>query len=100
MRSIPHAALPMRLDRRGEPAIVEQDTVVEVAQSVEVLIRTRPGDRSLSPQYGIDDPTFNPAAESLVGLTDVAQRFEPRATVEVVERAIVGGNVDVTVEVS
>ena len=100
MRSVPHVELPMRLDRRGEPRTVEQDTADEVAQSVRVLMLTRPGDRLTQPAYGLADPAFAPAGET-PGVVEAVERWEPRATLDNVDAELDdAGRLDVDVRVT
>lgn len=51
-------SLPLRVAADGALAAVEQDSPAEVAQSVALLLATRPGERRSVPDYGTDDPTF------------------------------------------
>lgn len=80
MTGVPHLAFPFRLSGDGTVAVVEQDTLDEVAQNVEVIVRTRTGTRIEIPEFGIDALLFGQVdgddAESL--LQQVA-RWEPRA---------------------
>lgn len=84
MRRVPVPEWPMRLDGRGEPRTLDQDSAEEIAQSVRVLLSTRPGDRPMRSAYGLDDPTFQPSDLAASGLQRVASRWEPRADVDVV----------------
>ena len=56
--AIPHLRIPFRITSSGAADVVEQDSIDDVAQCVEVLLRTRPGDRPEVPEYGIDEPLF------------------------------------------
>jgi hypothetical protein len=49
---------PFRVDNTGVIATVE-DGEEYYAQELAVLIKTEPGERSLVPDYGIADPTFD-----------------------------------------
>lgn len=76
--NIPHLAVPFRIDGTGTAAVVEQDSVDDVAQCVETLLRTFVGERLELPDYGIEDPTF----ETVVPVNElmaVVARWEPRA---------------------
>lgn len=87
---VPHLAVPWRLDRSGRAAIVDQDTDAEVLQTIRVLLSTRPGERQAVPRYGVADPLFFDADEepTLDELADAVAEWEPRATVELVDRAV------------
>jgi phage baseplate assembly protein W len=79
--TVPHLAIPFGLDDDGAALVVEQDTVIEVAQCVRVLLGTVAGSRRVVPDYGIPDPTFG-GIESDVIEQAVAD-WEPRAVVTV-----------------
>lgn len=58
--------------------MLEQDTLDEIAQCVEVLLSTTEGQRLEVPDYGIPDPTFSvdlPLREIETKIAD----WEPRA---------------------
>jgi phage baseplate assembly protein W len=79
--SVPHLAIPFGLDEDGAAQVVEQDTVEEVAQCVQVLLATVEGQRQFVPTYGIPDPAF-------VGLDEMTAEqaiadWEPRASVSI-----------------
>lgn len=76
---IPHLRLPLRLTAGRALDVIEQDTLDDITQCVDVVRRTLPGERLLAPTVGLDDPTFT-------GLDlDVARRAledaEPRARI-------------------
>lgn len=83
---IPHFALPFRFEH-GTFTTVEQDTLDEVVQNVEVLLGTIKGDRLAVPDFGINDPVFGPisTAASSAELEDVISTYEPRARVVITE---------------
>lgn len=80
--TVPHLAFPFRVAPGGSFAVVEQDTVDEVAQNVEVVVRTPVGDRIEIPEFGSRQLIFGE-----VGGDDVQQVlaavtvWEPRADV-------------------
>lgn len=92
-----HLAVPFRLDPRGQAATLKQDSPAEVAQSVRILLDTRPGERLMVPDYGVDDLTFVDAIDD-GWVADAVQTWEPRATVDIVVGQI-SARTDVTVEV-
>lgn len=51
-------ALPLQLTPGAGLASLTQDSPAEVAQSVALLLATRPGDRRSVPGYGLADPVF------------------------------------------
>lgn len=72
-----HLAFPIRVTGRGVLATVEQDSEADIAQSVALLLDTRPSERRSVPDYGLPDPVF--------GGLDVAEVVEVISTWE--ERA-------------
>jgi phage baseplate assembly protein W len=77
----PHLALPLTVGPSGSFNVVVQDTLAEVAQSVSVLLGTMKGDRTMVPDYGVDDPTF--ATPNAGAITQAVNQWEPRAAVVV-----------------
>ena len=80
--STPHFARPFRLGTDGAFAVVEQDSIDDVMQCVEVLVSTEVGSREELPEYGISDPTFT----TEVNLSEISQAvddWEDRATVDI-----------------
>lgn len=80
---IPHTRWPMSIED-GRLAVVEQDTLTEVVQCVNVLLHTQRGDRVLLPDFGIDDPTFADGID-VDQVIDQAATYEDRAHVEWVD---------------
>jgi len=84
--STPHFALPFRFDATGHAAVVEQDSIEDVAACVEAVLRTRPGERVEHPEFGTPDPTF---AQQPLGVDATVERvadWEPRAAMLAVEQ--------------
>jgi phage baseplate assembly protein W len=54
----PQFDLPFRLGPDGSPVEIEQDTVEEVGDCVEVLLRTPLGFYADQPDFGVDLPLF------------------------------------------
>lgn len=98
---IPHLAVPFELDQRGHARTVDQESDEELLQSVRVLIETRPGERLIVPDYGVDDLAFvGPDDLGEEWLADAVADFEPRATVEIARTAIdESGRTEALVEV-
>lgn len=76
---VPDFAFPLRLGTGSDFAMVEQDSVDEIMQSVEVLLSTTRGSRVELPEYGIDDPSFT--GVDLQDISDAIVDWEPRASV-------------------
>lgn len=103
-KPVPTIEWPMRLDRRGEPRTLAQDSRAEITQSVRVLLLTRPGDRPTQPDYGFADPTFDPVAadgEIAAGVADIEaiREWESRADPHIVRAAVGDELVQITVDV-
>lgn len=81
---VPHLALPFRFERSGAAAVLEQDTVEEIAQCVQVLVLTHEGERLPVPDYGIADLVFNDSTD-IVSITDAIEEWEPRAASRIIE---------------
>ena len=83
MAEVPHYATPFRIVN-GEIAVVEQDSVEDIEQCVEAVLRTILGSRLLdAPDFGVPDETFvqqtpNPSAEIYITAVEAQ---EPRARV-------------------
>ncbi len=82
-----HLRWPLQLPEPHEPPgpfrTVEQDTLAEVTQSVQIMLNTVVGERLRdAPHYGIPEPiTGNPQNTQVV--LDQAARFEPRAALNI-----------------
>lgn len=78
---IPHLAFPFTIGEDGTAEVVEQDSLDEVAQCVQVLLSTPQGSRVVVPSYGVPDPTFVGLDEATV--EQAVSDWEPRAEVAV-----------------
>lgn len=89
---------PFRLDSRGYAVVREDDTDGYYAEELANLIQTKPGERTLRPAYGVDDPAFRsrfPTAE----MTMKASVYGPPVKIKDVKVNFVrDGVADVTVE--
>lgn len=77
--SLQHFDLPFRWGPNGHGFTVDQDTIDDVSNCVEAIVRTMVGQRAELPDFGIIDPTFDPQP---LNLQDIIQRViqqEPRA---------------------
>ena len=76
---VPHLAFPFRLERDGSAAVLEQDTLDEVAQSVQVLMMTHEGERIEVPDFAIADLVYGVDLD-LEAVSSAIEEWEPRAT--------------------
>lgn len=51
-------AFPFQLDPTGSVATVEQDGDAEIDQQIALAMLIRPGERVLTPTFGVADPAF------------------------------------------
>lgn len=80
----PHFDLPFRLGAAA--AVVEQDTVDDVANCVYLLIRTHLGSRPEATAFGIRDLAFSTIPLDKNEIRDVISSSEPRAAAIIAER--------------
>ena len=96
--SVPHLAIPLVLGPGGAFLTVQQDSLDDVRQSVEVLLGTQIGERIVTPSYGIPDLTYGQ-----IDPTEIAgliSQWEPRASATVTVTPQPDGSNAVTVNVS
>ena len=84
MDSIPHLALPLRLNGSGF-ASVEQDTLDEVVGCVQCIVSFPLGYRVEAPEFGIPELEFVGPPLPVDDLERIIETWEPRADVEVSE---------------
>lgn len=78
----PHFSLPFRFQGNPPVAVMtEQDSVDEIADCIEAVVLTRPGERMELPNFGLRDPTFTGVSDD--DLMTAIERWEPRATIAV-----------------
>lgn len=79
MNEVPHLALPIRLSADGSFETVDQDSLEEIAQNVEVLLLTEIGSRIEVPDYGVPSMVFATDIndETILALIE---EWEPRAS--------------------
>ncbi len=75
---VPHLRLPLQLAPDGTFVTLEQDSVEEVGQCVEVLLNTELGTRIENPAYGCYRGDFETDPETAQMLDEV-RVWEPRA---------------------
>ena len=81
---VPHLAFPFRIGRDGAAVVLEQDTLDEIAQSVQVLMMTHEGDRLEVPDYGISDLVFT-VDPDLEAISAAVEEWEPRAVTRITD---------------
>lgn len=89
IHDVPHLAWPFRM-AGSQLATVEQDSIEDVRQNVRSFLHTTRGERSLSPDFGLDDPTFGPGLNTALLEAEIEDAEAGRATVEVVAAPITG----------
>lgn len=92
-----HLAWPLRLDGSNSFAVLEQDSPAELAQSVQIVLLSTPGERPDEPDFGLDEPAFShvDAGAIIAAIT----RWEPRADPDIVIGQVAAGLVKVRVDV-
>lgn len=85
--STPQIALPFEMLPSGKVREVEQDTLDEIAMSVETILRYRVGDRVELPTFGSPEPLFRESSEEISSvLAEAVSRWEDRAHIFIEER--------------
>lgn len=94
----PHFAVPFRAEN-GSVAQVEQDSVEDIEDCVEAVLRTPEGSRVEVPDFGIPDATFEQLGPDLSAKTYLAavDEWEPRAHLLGEARLAELGEVDITI---
>lgn len=82
MADIPHLAWPFRMANR-RLAQVEQDSLEDVQQNVLSYLSTERGARPLSPDFGLDDPTFGPGVNTARLESEIQEAEDGRALVTI-----------------
>lgn len=80
----PHLRVPLRI-HNGVLDVVEQDSIEEVEQCVEAIVRTPVGSYELEPELGISDPTFSPDISDIKASVD---EWEPRAATTITQEDV------------
>lgn len=62
---------PFRLTPNGKVVTVDQDTDQYLGERIGIIVQTRPGERPMAPEFGIDDPAFDS-----ISLPDLEFQFE------------------------
>jgi phage baseplate assembly protein W len=83
----PQIAFPFEITSGGLVREVEQDTLDEIAMSVEIILRFPIGSRAELTDFGIPDLTFRLSNEDLSALVaEHVTRWETRARILIEER--------------
>lgn len=82
MADVPHLAWPFRMAGH-RLAQVEQNSIEDVQQSVRSYLSTVRGERPLSPDFGLEDPTFGPGVDTDRLAQEIMDSEDGRADVEV-----------------
>jgi phage baseplate assembly protein W len=78
--AVPHFAIPFQVVN-GSAATVEQDSLDDIAQCVQVLVTTTVGERVEAPFYGVPNPMFSEINDGAPGTWLAAiRKWEPRAS--------------------
>jgi len=86
MTDVPHFDLPFRFSSPSA-AVVEQDSLEEIANCVYAVLVCPLGFRVELPSFGLADPTFSMPHPDLDELRDVVETWEERAGVLLDEHA-------------
>lgn len=78
MTDVPHFDLPFRFTS-PQAAVVEQDSVEEIAECVLATLLCPLGYRVELPEFGVDDPTFSMPGVDLDAVREAVELWEPRA---------------------
>lgn len=100
MADIPGLAWPFRMAGR-RLAQVEQGSLADVQQSVHSYLATNRGERPLSPDFGLDDPTFGPGVDTARLAAEIEDAEDGRAAVTITSTPVDGSGrvaIDVRVE--
>ena len=79
---IPHLRWPFRMGTGRSLATVEQDTIEDVKQNVHSYLHTERGARPLSPDFGLEDPTFSDGVDPATLAAEI-EDAEERASIVV-----------------
>ena len=98
-------AFPLHLDQRGALALAEGEE--DIAQAIEVILSTAPGERPTRPEFGceVHDLVFDMVDAAMVGKIDIAvrdalARWEPRIEVTEIDfdlSLVDEGRLDITI---
>lgn len=98
----PHFALPLRYVN-GSAVVNQQDSMEDIADCVEAICLTHPGDRAEWPEFGVTDLTFAQQPLPLSVVISQIETFDDRARIlasqapDLFDAAIVNLEVDIVV---
>jgi hypothetical protein len=78
---VPHFDLPFTFVGPANANVVDQDTLEDVSNCVEAIVRTVIGQRQELPEFGIPDPTLQLQPIYRADILDQIGAWEPRAVV-------------------
>jgi phage baseplate assembly protein W len=85
---VPHFSVPFRfhtVSGKVQASVREQDTVEEIGDCVEAIVRCPTGHRIDSPEFGLDDLTFTGGPFDLEIIKGDIIRWEPRAKMSILD---------------
>jgi phage baseplate assembly protein W len=82
----PHFDIPFRFSSNGGAALAEQNTFLDIANCVEVIMRTPLGFRDDAPEFGFPDLALLDQPIVTKDLVDLVQAQEPRAILLITEQ--------------
>ena len=85
MTDVPHFDLPFRFTA-SQAAVVEQDSVEEIAECVLAILLCPQGYRVELPEFGLADPTFSTPGVDLAAVRQAVELWEPRADLLLTQR--------------
>ncbi len=88
MTDIPQFSLPLRLDGNGDFAVNEQDSLDEITDCVQAIVRYPLGYRIEKPDFGVPEQEFQQGGADAQTIRRQIDKWEPRA------RETVGATLD------
>lgn len=85
---LPQFDAPFRLGPDGQPVTVVQDSPNEIGAAVYDIMVCPQGAAVNNPDFGIPSPLFDLLDIDTAAIVAAVQQLEPRATTDVVQRAI------------
>jgi phage baseplate assembly protein W len=83
-------SLPLAVVRSGRMATVPADSPQALAQSVALLLDTRPGERRSVKEYGLPNGLFSNEGADPAQIRSVVQQWEPDTSVGAIDNAVTG----------
>ncbi len=100
---VPHFAQPFEFNNKGVVKTVEQDSEQDILDCVLRICLCPEGFREDQPEFGLPELAFQTIPLDLKAVEEAIERFEPRCTTQIVERAmseIEQGSREVQIEVT